>query len=272
MKTVLKSLLLSVVLCSHSFAATQVSAPKDVAKQPADAIEVEPGLAYRVVEAGSGYTAKKAFVKSHIITWSTDGKTISNSHDQGIDLTRIDMLNEIHPGIATAIRLTPIGETRIWWVANKHLQPGYRVAPEGDQVLQVQVIEDMAPITAPVDVSVVPKEAVVTKSGLAYQVIEKSDQAKPDATDIVEVNYTGWSADGLMFDSSYPRGKTLEFPLNRVIKGWTEGVQLMGQGAKYRFWIPAKLGYGENPPISALKGTLVFDVELLSFKKAEEKS
>ena len=108
----------------------------------------------------------------------------------------------------------------------------------------------------------------VTQSGLQYKVIEAGSGAKPGATDTVEVHYRGTFIDGKQFDSSYDRGQTIEFPLNRVIAGWTEGVQLMSIGANYRFFIPFHLAYGERgapgaiPPFS----TLIFDVELVSIK------
>ena len=86
----------------------------------------------------------------------------------------------------------------------------------------------------------------------------------PKATDQVKVHYSGWTTDGKLFDSSVMRNEPIVFPLNEVIPGWTEGVQLMVEGEKRRLWIPAKLAYGENPPPGAPAGTLVFDVELLA--------
>lgn len=110
------------------------------------------------------------------------------------------------------------------------------------------------------------KEGVVTtKSGLQYQVLREGTGRSPRATDKVRCHYEGWLISGDVFDSSYQRGEPADFPLNGVIPGWTEGVQLMKEGAKYRFFIPYLLGYGEQgagsniPPFS----TLVFDVELL---------
>jgi peptidylprolyl isomerase len=103
---------------------------------------------------------------------------------------------------------------------------------------------------------------------------EGTGDKHPSEADIVTVNYTGWTTDGRMFDSSVKRGEPAEFPLNRVIKGWTEGVQLMVNGEKRRFWIPGNLAYGEvaaNDPHAGMgppRGTLVFDVELISFKEA----
>ena len=113
------------------------------------------------------------------------------------------------------------------------------------------------------------KEGVITTaSGLQYQVLREGNGQSPKATDTVECYYEGTLIDGTKFDSSYDRGQTATFPLNQVIAGWTEGLQLMKEGGKYRFFIPYELGYGERgagasiPPFS----TLVFDVELVSVK------
>jgi len=87
---------------------------------------------------------------------------------------------------------------------------------------------------------------------------------KPTAESVVRVHYTGWTTDGQMFDSSVVRGQPATFPLNRVIPGWTEGLQLMSVGEKARFWIPGNLAYGDTPTRpGAPAGMLVFDVELL---------
>ena len=106
---------------------------------------------------------------------------------------------------------------------------------------------------------------VALPSGLLYQVLNEGSGKKPTAEDTVECHYEGRLIDGTVFDSSYKRGESATFPLNGVIAGWTEGVQLMSEGAKYRFFIPYQLAYGERgagqaiPPFAAL----VFDVELI---------
>lgn len=103
-----------------------------------------------------------------------------------------------------------------------------------------------------------------TASGLQYKVISEGKGASPKASDVVMVNYEGRLIDGTVFDSSYERGEPVEFPLNQVIPGWTEGLQLMKPGAKYEFYIPSDLAYGEsgNPDIEP-NSTLIFTVELL---------
>jgi FKBP-type peptidyl-prolyl cis-trans isomerase FklB len=108
----------------------------------------------------------------------------------------------------------------------------------------------------------------VTESGLQYEILEPSLGQKPKATDTVRVHYEGTLIDGTVFDSSYRRGESISFPLNGVIKGWTEGLQLMSIGSKYKFFIPYQLAYGERgagqsiPPYAAL----IFTVELLGIE------
>ena len=127
-----------------------------------------------------------------------------------------------------------------------------------------------------VEVAEAPAQAVfidttgytTTASGLKYKVVKEGTGAMPKAEDTVEVHYTGKLLDGTVFDSSVERGQTISFPLNGVIKGWTEGLQLMPVGSKFRFYIPQELGYGAQqagsiPPYS----TLIFEVELLGIEK-----
>lgn len=122
-------------------------------------------------------------------------------------------------------------------------------------------------IPAPEDVSAPPADAETTPSGLASRVLQAgSGETHPTGFSKVRVHYTGWTTAGEMFDSSVARGEPISFPLNGVIPGWTEGVQLMVTGEKRRFWIPANLAYGENPPGGAPGGMLVFDVELLEIE------
>lgn len=117
------------------------------------------------------------------------------------------------------------------------------------------------------------KGVIELPSGLQYKVITEGKGPKPKETDVVTVHYRGKLLDGTVFDASYDRGEPIEFPLNQVIKGWTEGVQLMSVGAKYEFYIPSDLAYGDRGAGETVPGgsTLIFEVELLSFKPAAEK-
>lgn len=108
-----------------------------------------------------------------------------------------------------------------------------------------------------------------TASGLQYQVVKEGTGKKPKDTDTVKVDYTGTKIDGTKFDSSVDRGQPATFPLNGVIKGWTEGLQLMTEGSEYKLFIPAELAYGENaPPTIGPNATLIFDVKLISIEAA----
>ena len=121
-------------------------------------------------------------------------------------------------------------------------------------------------LPAPDDVAAPPADAETTASGLAHKVLEAGTGTQhPSASDYVVVHYSGWLTDGTMFDSSVTRGQPARFPLDGVISGWTEGLQLMVPGEKRRFWIPANLGYGSGgrPGIPG-NSMLVFDVELRS--------
>lgn len=112
-----------------------------------------------------------------------------------------------------------------------------------------------------------------TESGLQYKIEVAGSEVKPTERDTVEVNYKGMLLDGKVFDSSYERGETVKFPLNSVIKGWTEGLQFIGEGGKETLWIPFNLGYGSRdmgPNLPAFS-TLVFDVELVKVFPYQEK-
>jgi len=120
------------------------------------------------------------------------------------------------------------------------------------------------------------KEGIITtESGLQYEIITEGTGKSPNATDIVKCHYHGTLLDGTVFDSSVERGEPTEFPLNRVIPGWTEGLQLMKEGAKYKFYIPTELAYGKNVrPGSPYEANmaLIFEVELIEVKVPEAPS
>jgi peptidylprolyl isomerase len=249
------------------------AAPKDVAKAPKDAVRTGSGLASKVLTQGTGkqHPAPTDKVRVHYSGWTTDGKMFDSSVTRGEPA--VFGVGQVIAGWTEGLQLMVEGEKRRLWIPARlaYGEQPRRGAPAGDLVFDVELIEIIKapePPAVPKDVAAAPKDAKKTASGLAYKVLQKGKgKTHPTATDRVTVHYTGWTTDGKMFDSSVVRDSPTTFPLNGVIAGWTEGVQLMTEGAKYRFWIPGKLAYGDEPKRpGAPAGTLVFDVELIDIQ------
>ncbi|MDP2339683.1 MAG: FKBP-type peptidyl-prolyl cis-trans isomerase [Deltaproteobacteria bacterium] len=243
-------------------------APPDVAAAPADAPKTATGLASKVLKPAAAPDAVKPgaedIVEVHYTGWTTDGKMFDSSVKRGKPAKF--PLNGVIAGWTEGLQLMGEGEARRFWIPEELAYKGRPGKPAGMLVFDVELLKVHALPKTPEDVAAVPKTATKTKSGLAWRQITKGTGAtKPKPTDTVEVHYAGWTLDGKLFDTSYKRGQTTKFPLNGVIKGWTEGLQLMNVGDKFRFWIPADLAYGETPSRpGAPAGMLVFDVELIS--------
>ena len=246
-------------------AAESIAAPADVAAPPADATVSESGLATKVLVAGSGerHPAPDDQVTAHYTGWTTDGEMFDSSVVRGAPVRF--PLNGVIAGWAEGVQLMVEGETRRFWIPEALAYQGREGRPKGMLVFDVELISIYEPPAAPADVAAPPADAEVTKSGLASKVLQAGTGEKsPTRFSQVTVHYTGWTTDGKMFDSSVERGQPASFPLSQVIRGWTEGLQLMVEGEKRRFWIPEKLAYGGRS--GAPQGMLVFDVELISFK------
>lgn len=243
-------------------------APSDVAAPPADATKTASGLAYKVLTKGG--TGEKpagptATVKVHYTGWTTDGEMFDSSHKRNQPATF--PLNRVIAGWTEGLQLMEKGDKTRLWIPEALAYKGMAGKPAGMLVFDVELLEITNPPETPADVAAAPADATKTASGLAYKVLSKGDGTEhPTKDSRVTVHYSGWTTDGEMFDSSVTRGRPAKFPLGGVIKGWTEGLQLMTKGEKTRFWIPADLAYGESPRPGAPKGMLVFDVELIDFK------
>jgi len=250
-------------------------APPDVAAAPADAEKTASGLASKVLAKGTGkeHPGPEDTVKVNYTGWMTDGKMFDSSITRGEPAEF--PLDRVIKGWTEGLQLMVEGEKRRFWIpgelayGNTPRRPG---GPFGTLVFDVELlgIKKAPPAPAvPKDVAGPPKDAKKTASGLFYKVLSKGKgKVRPKADSMVKVHYSGWTTDGKRFDSSVVRGEPAEFPLNGVIKGWTEGVQLMVEGQKTRFWIPGKLGYGDEPqPGGRPYGMLVFDIELLEIKE-----
>jgi peptidylprolyl isomerase len=265
-----------VIACAHALHATPpppaapapIPAPSDVAAPPADAKKTASGLASKVLQAGTGKKHPKAEdrVKVHYTGWTTDGQMFDSSVLRGEPATF--PLNGVIAGWTEGGQVMTVGEKRRFWLPEEICYKGRPGRPAGMLVFDVELLEIVempAAPAAPSDCGAPPKDAVVSATGLCSKVIKPgTGTTHPKATSNVTVHYTGWTTDGKMFDSSVTRGEPAEFPLNGVIAGWTEGVQLMVEGEKRRFWIPEKLAYqGQR---GAPAGMLVFDVELLGIE------
>ncbi len=242
-----------------------IPAPKDVAKPPEDAQKTASGLAWKALTQGKEGKHPRAFdkVEVHYTGWTTDGKMFDSSVTRGTP-AKFPLSNVIE-GWTEGVQLMTKGAKYRFWIPQELAYKGRPGAPAGMLVFDVELLsieEGVEPPPAPKDVAKPPANAKKTKSGLAYTVLEKGKgKERPKASNRVKVHYTGWTTDGKMFDSSVTRGEPAVFPLGGVIPGWTEGVQLMAPGAKYRFWIPEALAYKGRP--GAPKGMLVFDIELI---------
>jgi FKBP-type peptidyl-prolyl cis-trans isomerase len=243
-------------------AQTTLPAPPDVAAPPADAAKTASGLATKVVKPGTGkdHPVKDDLVMVDYTGWTTDGKMFDSSIARGKPSTF--GVSRVIAGFSEGLQLMVPGETRRIWIPEGLAYKGQEGRPKGMLVFEVTLIG--IPNRAPGDVKTPPADAKKTASGLAYKILEKGTGAQhPTASSQVTVHYTGWTTDGKMFDSSIVKGEPITFPLNGVIAGWTEGVQLMVEGEKARFWIPQNLAYkGESAPY----GMLVFEIELIKIR------
>ena len=251
--------------------ADYAKAPSDVAAAPSDATVTESGLAYKILNKGNGEmpAGASAKVSVHYTGWTTDGEMFDSSYKRNQPASFA--LNGVIKGWTEGLQLMKVGDKARLWIPEDLAYGGRPGKPAGMLVFDVELLEVTNPPKAPADVAAAPADATTTASGLAYKQLSAGKGTEnPKPTSVVSVHYSGWTTDGEMFDSSTLRGKPAKFPLDGVIKGWTEGLQLMVEGEKARFWIPADLAYGENPRGGAPQGDLVFDVELLSITNPPE--
>src|SRR5580765_880523 len=258
MRIFLLLLLAAVGLSAQTPAPATIPAPPNVAAPPADAAKTASALPTKVITPGSGkdHPAKDDVVTVHYTGWKTDGTMFDSSVARGKPSSF--GVARVIAGFGEGLQLMVIGEKRRLWIPEALAYKGAR-EPKGMLVFDIELID--IPTRAPADVKAPPADAKTTASGLAYKVLQPGVGGRhPRPTGEVTVQYTGWTTDGKMFDSSVVRGTPATFAVDGVIPGWTEGLQLMFEGEKTRFWIPEKLAYeGKKAPY----GLLVFDIELI---------
>ena len=243
------------------------SAPPDVAAPPADAEKRPSGLASKVITPGGGVekAAPTDVVTVHYTGWTTDGNMVDSSFTRA----RPSMfpLNRSLLGWRECVQLMTVGETRRCWLPQELAYAGQAGRAKGMVVFDIQLLDvRQAPAIPPPDVKEPPPDAKRTASGLAYKILKPGTGVRmPQGWDRVSVHYTGWTTDGKMFDSSITRGQPTVLQLDSVIRGWTEGVTMMVEGERTRFWVPESLAYkGEA---GSPKGMLVFDIELVEITR-----
>jgi peptidylprolyl isomerase len=231
-----------------------------VAAPPADAEKSDSGLATQKIADGVGTQnpGPDDIVKLRYTIWKPDGSVLESIEGNKSAMMSV---SRMMPGWREAVQKMVVGESRRSWIPSSL---GGGKIPEGSTyVIETTLLEVINGPGTPPDVAAVPDDATKTRSGLAYRVIKPGNGArKPRRSSTVTVNYSGWTTDGRLFDSTLLRGKPSQFPLDGVIAGWTEGISMMTPGEIRRFWIPAKLAYANDP--SKPQGMLVFDIELLS--------
>jgi peptidylprolyl isomerase len=247
-------------------------APPDVAAPPADAAKTASGLATRVLTPGTGTARPKPTeqVTINYTGWTTDGVAFDSSVVRG--KPSMFPVSRVIAGFSEGLQLMVVGEKRRMWIPEALAYKGVEGKPKGLLVFDVELLGITEPPpppevpTVPPDVAAPPPDAKKTGSGLAWKELKPgTGTTHPKSFQTVTVHYSGWTTDGKLFDSSVSRGQAIAFPLDQVIAGWTEGVQLMVEGQKCRFWIPEDLAYKGQPGMP--KGMLVFDVELLKISK-----
>ena len=249
-----------------------IPAPSDVSAVPSDATVTDSGLAYKVIsgDVDGDRPGPADKVTVHYSGWtSSDGQMFDSSVERGSPTSF--GLNQVIKGWTEGLQLLTAGQTGRFWIpgdlAYGNDAGGGR--PSGMLVFDVELISFVAapkPPPIPEDVAGIPADATVSASGLGFkELIAGQGTEHPQKNATVTVHYTGWMANGQMFDSSVMRDETIEFPLDQVIPGWTEGVQLMVKGQTARLWIPSEMAYGDEGGGGRPTGNLVFDVQLVDF-------
>lgn len=245
-------------------AAPALAQPAFQPDPPPTAERTASGLALLLVKPGTGpRPGTSDWVTIRYKGWLRDGKLFDDTArlDEPLQLP----LAKLMKGLSEGLTLMAEGETRRLWIPEALAFAGAKGKPAGDLVMEVELVAvDPPPTQAPADLQQPPSDARLTKSGLVIRTLRPGKGERPRRGSRVTVHYTGWTLDGRMFDSSVARRSVTSFRLDEVIKGWTEGLQLMAKGEKARLWIPEKLAYrGERGKPA---GMLVFDVELLDFR------
>jgi peptidylprolyl isomerase len=243
---------------------SSLAPPPDLATPPADAEKSASGLISKVLTPGRGteHPASTDMVTVEYSGWSSDGalqdSTASRTKPAMFPLNRTGL-----KGWEECVTLMVVGEKRRCWMPEPLAYAGAPNRPKGQMVFDIELLDiHGSPLNPPADLKMPPADAQRTPSGLAYKVLRPGTGTRhPGGRDKVLVHYTGWTTNGKAFDTTLAKGEPVLLGLDDVVKGWTEGVQLMVEGERARFWIPQDLAYKGEP--GNPRGMLIFDIELL---------
>ncbi len=253
-----------------------IKAPPDVAVPPAGATRTTSGLAMVVITPGSGvdYPAGDDCVVISFTAWKRNGSLASTSGPNG--QSTVQCLSSAIPGIAEALKLMVTGEERRVWIpaelafaphmahhGAKHLHE--EPAPPMDLTVDLKLIRILKAPLPPVDLTAPPRTVSRTPLGVAIQVLKQGTGTKhPSMSSWITVQYTGWTTDGKLFESTVMSGHPVTLLLGTALPGWREALPLMVAGEKVRLWIPAVQAYGDRPIQRMVPaGNLVYDLELV---------
>ncbi len=244
-----------------------ITACSDKEKEP-KVHTTDSGLKYEILTEGSGAspTAEDS-VTVHYEGTLMDGTKFDSSYDRGETITF--PLNRVIRGWTEGVQLMKEGAKYKFTIPSELAygeEGGGPIPPNADLIFTVELIKVVVDEgKAFLKLNKEKSGIKTTDSGLQYKVLLEGTGKSPNATDRVTVHYEGTLIDGTKFDSSYDRGEPIDFGLNQVIPGWTEGVQLMKEGAKYKFFIPSELAYGPQGSPGAIppNAALIFTVELI---------
>ncbi len=263
MRPALLALALGVLAAPAAAQVSDFTPPADLTAPPDSAAASPSGLKSRVLTPGRSEEkpGPDDVVTVHYTGWASDGRMFDSSIPRGNPA--MFPLKRVMAGWRECVQLMTLGERRRCWIPQDLAYKGQANRPAGTVVFDIELIDTRrSPTIAPPDVKGPPDDAKRTATGLAYKVLRPGVGGRhPAAWQQVTVHYTGWTTDGKMFDSSVTKGQPATLSLEQVIKGWTEGVQLMVEGERTRFWIPQDLAYkGEA---GSPRGMLVFDIDLV---------
>ena len=260
-------LLLSPVIAGAQ-SGSDAGAPSDLAEPPADAVKTASGLVTRVIQAGTGteHPDPNDLVSVHYDGWTQHGAKFQSSHDRG--QPGVFNLTTVFPVWREAIQMMVVGEKRRLWVPEHLAPPKPQDAPSGAVVFDVELLGIRSVPNPPRSFTTPPEDAETTISGAhSRRIAEGTGKSKPGASDVALMEWTGWTTNGVTFDSTVYRGRPTAFPLDKILAPFADVVREMVEGEKRQVWIPADLAAGQWP--GAPKGQLVFEVELLKIMPAD---